>query len=354
MARSGRDTRSLLGFRAAAVLTSLLLGACGATLRLPSQVAVGQHFEALVTREQRFSQGGEELFREQASIPVQIQVVEENDEGFVQVWHYGCLKSDSVDSPRAFLEQRTAGVGTGLLLLEGFDLYIQTDEDGRPIKLLNRFQVRRAVTERIDALKADLERSAGKGPVGAGQYQRLFYELESHARFYVMEANLQVEMEILSDALLLSSFNAESLPLGHREDYTRQSFSLFHATPITTSGHIAIADLDEEAQRAWVEWGTTVDSETYKESLATVWSTYSPDNGAPPEQVPDFDIRHFGVFEVDLTTGQTREARIEQRSSVEGELLQKITRILQEPVENGRVVPRSKRTPAACRPRPQA
>ena len=218
MAKSGRKTGCSPGLWVAAALIPILLGGCGATLRLPSQVAVGQHFEAVVTREQRFSQGGDELFREQASIPVQIRVIEEKDDGFVHVWHYGCLKSDGVDSPRTFIEQRTAGLGTGLLLLEGLDLYIQTDEDGRPVKLLNRFQIRKAVTERILALKADLERTTGKGPVGSDRYQRLFYELESHARFYVMEANLQVEMEILSDALLLNSFNGEALPLGHRED----------------------------------------------------------------------------------------------------------------------------------------
>lgn len=356
MAEGGAISRPSLRSLFTAAIMPILLSGCGATLQLPFKVAAGQHFEATVTREQRFSQGGEELLREQAAVPVQIQVIAENDEGFVFVWHYGCLKSDRVDSPRSYLEQRIAGIGTGLLLLEGFDLHIQTDEYGRPRKLLNRFELRAAVLKRVSALRAELQRAAGKDPVVGGPYERLFYEIESHDRFYAQEANLQVEMEILSDVLLLSAFNGEALPLGHRDDYTRQTFSPIHAAPITTTGHVAIADLDETAQKAWIEWGTSVDSESYKESLAYAWAAYRAGAGAEAasEEMPDFDIRHFGVFEVDLATGQTRDARIEQRSSVEGELLQKITRVVQEPVANGRVIPKSKRTPAACRPRPKA
>lgn len=350
--------RSRLILWAAALL---LLAGCGPRLQLPFEMEVGQHFDAVITKERRFSYDGDVVSSQRASLPVRIQVLEKNDKGFVTVWHHGCMGSEEIDSERAIIEQRLAGVSTGLLFFEGVDFNIQTDEFGRPWKLLNRFEVRGALGKRVETVQAEFDAITAAGAIDPVSAYNLSEILKRYKRFFIAEANLEVEMELLTEAILLTSFNGESLPLGGRERYSRERFNPFRAAPVSTSGHIAVTDLDEAAQRAWVEWSTEVEPESYKRSLAYLWPRLQAEPAkkrtrawAKPEEIPDFDIRYFGLLDIDLATGLTRDAKLEARTTVENERHQTITRIVQQPASDTRLIPQAERSFTACRPRLQA
>ena len=322
------SARREIGPTAGALLLLGLLGGCGPKLQLPFEMEAGQHFDVVITKEKRFSYDGETVSQEQASLPVQIEVREKNDKGFVTVWRHGCLGHEAIENEGSIFKQRTAGIATGLLFLEGLDYRIQTDELGRPRKLLNRFEVRGALGERVDTVQAELQSMVAAGGADPLLAHQLSEMLNSYQKFYIAEANLEVEIELLRHAILLSSFNGETLPLGGRERYTRESYNPFRAAPVSTSGHIAVTELDEARRRAWVEWSTEVDPESYKRSLAYLWPRLQPGPAkrawAKPEEIPEFDIRHFGLLDLDLVTGLTLEAKLESRTTVEQERYQTV------------------------------
>lgn len=350
--------RRAIALCAGVPLLLVVLGGCGPRLQLPMKMRVGQHFDAMITEENRSSYEGEAVSQEEASLPVRIEVVEKNDKGFVTVWHHGCLKSDGIDSEGAIVEQRIAGITTGLLFLEGLDLKLQTDELGRPWKLLNRFEIRSALVKRFETLEAELEAIVAAQSIDPMTAYHFAGILNLQSRLYVSGANLAVELELLKYAFLLTSFNGESLPLSGRESYTREHYSPFRPSAVATSGHVAVTELDEARQRAWVEWSTEVDPESHKRSLAFVWPRMAREPStrpwAEPEEIPDFDVRSFGLLDLDLVTGLAREAKLESRTTVEKARYQTLTRIVQQPAKDRQVIPKGERSFSACRPKRQA
>ena len=341
----------------------VLLAGCAPRLQLPFEVEVGERAAAEVTRAVRYRLDGEELQGYRGSLPVVIHTAERNADGFIYVWRYGCIQSAAATSQREVVAQGFAGLETGLLLLEGLDLRVQTDDEGRPVKLLNFAELRAVALARLANLRADVQALIDQDPARWSRIAPWFMDIErksnSYAEdgsdFYAKQVVRRVETDYLQDALLLSFVNAEALRLEGQELFVwRRLPGDFFAE----EGLVSIAELDQRGQQAWVEWRAPVDLEFAQKNLAM----YKPRAGgrismvesARLDQLFGIGPDHFGLFQVDLETGLTQEARMERRSTTPETLQQKTFRIRKTPATDGEATPLRPPGAEACGVDPQA
>ena len=340
----------------------VLLAGCAPRLQLPFEVEVGERAAAEVTRAVRYRLDGEELQGYRGSLPVVIHTAEQNADGFIYIWHYGCIQSPTATSQREVVAQGFAGLETGLLLLEGLELRVQTDDEGRPVKLLNFAELRAVALARLAKLRAGVQALIDQDPA---RWSRIAPRLEDIERksnsfaedktdLYSQVTRRWIEADYLQDALLLSFVNAEALRLEGQELFVwrRLPGDIF-----ADEGLISVAELDQGEQQAWVEWQAPIDVEFAQKNLAMYRSRggkRSRVDMAYRNKYASIGNDRFGLFQVDLETGLTQDARLEQRFTTPGTLDQKTFRIRKTPAIDGEATPLRPPGAEACGVNPQA
>jgi hypothetical protein len=253
-------------------------GSAPQSLDFCSGWSVGQQLDFVARRVDEARAAGKPATRVVSSLPVQVDVIDQDASGFKIAWTYGTTT----------IEENTEGplAGWALSLFDGLRVELRTDAAGRVKSVANARTVKEFLIVTRRRMAAELEE------IEVASEQR---ELLSRVLHVLTEPQRSANLP-LPDAEFLLQICGQSLAPGQRRSVAPASaaFEVFERKV-----SFVLRAVDRAATRATIEWRNEEDPRA-KEFLGALFRLIAEAQGNPRQRL---QIRDAGTIEFDFASG---------------------------------------------------